>query len=914
MRPVKARLIALAASLLVSISTALPIAAQVGDVVGHVRGGESFEPLFGANVLVTSLRDPSYRVTRLADRSGRFRIENLPEGRYEIRASYVGYTTFVIDAVEVTKGITVNVDLWLEVEPLVVSAVVISASRREEKVLDAPAAIHVLDGERVRARPVLTPADHLQAVPSVDVVRTGLTQSNVVLRGFNNVFSGTTLLLVDNRIARVPSLRYNAWNLLPTTNEDLERLEMVSGPGSALYGPNCANGVVHAITRPPIDSEGTTLSIAGGDRSTALASVRHAGKHTERVGWKVTAHWLTGEDFSHVDPVEKGLREGEIADGADPDTLKIGARDEDVEKIGFEGRLDARVSHKVWVVLNGGFSRLDSIELTGLGAAQVKNWSTAYGQARLNWRDLFLQTYVNRSDAGDTYNLRTGLDFVDRSTLVVGQAQHQWSPSPRRALVYGVDALLTRPETDATINGRNEEDDDINEIGAYVQAETYLTDRWSVVAAARIDDHNRLDDPVFSPRAAVVFGPTSDHKLRATYNRAYSTPTSNNLFLDLVTERDLGDLGAAMGMEGYDLWAKGVPEGGFHFRRDGDGGLDGLYMQVPLALGGAESTQVGATALGPHDHVPASAHLVWQGAVKLLLEQSQGRIDLTHTLSPGNLPGEGIGTVLRALNPSTGTFDPVSPDAVRDVGEMDPTITNTFEIGYKGAFGKSFSATIDVHYDRINDFIGPLRVETPNVFFDPTDPELAGYLATAGVPADSIPIVIDALARIPVGTVTPDGNDDPADPILTYRNFGSIDLTGIDVGCAWAVDPRWTIEASYSFTSRDVFRDVEGGLDVSLNAPRHKAGGTLRYVDADHGLDAGARLRFVDGFPVESGVFVGEIGYYVLLDLDASWRVPASPSTVLSVRVLNVLDDEHREFVGAPELGRVGILRLSHSF
>ena len=103
----------------------------------------------------------------------------------------------------------------------------VTASRKPEKVLEAPAAVSTLDGSAVRDKVASTVTDHLKAMPVVYVVTSGLTQSNVVVRGFNNIFSGSLLSLVDNRIARVPSLRSNTYSLLPTSNLDIERIEVV---------------------------------------------------------------------------------------------------------------------------------------------------------------------------------------------------------------------------------------------------------------------------------------------------------------------------------------------------------------------------------------------------------------------------------------------------------------------------------------------------------------------------------------------------------------------------------------------------------------------------------------------------------------------------------------------------------------
>ena len=130
-----------------------------------------------------------------------------------------------------------------------------TASRRPEKLLDAPASITVLESRDIASRTALTATEHLKALPAVDIITAGLNQSRVVIRGFNDLLSGSLLSLVDYRITRIPAIRLNAFQLIPTSNDDVERIEVVSGPASALYGPNSASGVMHVITKSPFDSK-----------------------------------------------------------------------------------------------------------------------------------------------------------------------------------------------------------------------------------------------------------------------------------------------------------------------------------------------------------------------------------------------------------------------------------------------------------------------------------------------------------------------------------------------------------------------------------------------------------------------------------------------------------------------------------
>jgi iron complex outermembrane receptor protein len=186
--------------------------------------------------------------------------------------------------------------------------------RREplKKVVDAPASVSVVPPEVVAARPALTSTDHIRAQPGIDISSGGLFQSNVVARGFNNIFSGALMTLTDNRFASVPSLAVNVPYLVPITNEDIERIEIVLGPGAALYGPNTANGVMNIITKSPFESPGASITAGGGiaassgssDVNIARTALRYASRVNDKVAFKLSGEYTAGKDWRFVDPAE----------------------------------------------------------------------------------------------------------------------------------------------------------------------------------------------------------------------------------------------------------------------------------------------------------------------------------------------------------------------------------------------------------------------------------------------------------------------------------------------------------------------------------------------------------------------------------------------------------------------------------
>lgn len=888
----------------------------------------------------------------------------------------------------------------------------VTASRRREKVLEAPASVAVVGTSQIKDRVTSTASDHVKSVRAVDVAKTGLGASHVVVRGFNNVFSGSLLSLVDNRIARVPSLRLNSYALVPTSNEDIEQIEVVSGPGAALYGPNSANGVMHILTRSPFTSQGTTVSIGGGERSVLLGSLRHAGVFNDTIGYKFSASGFRGNDW------EEGRAEADLQGVKVPEF--------DTYRAGGDFRVDYRPNNELTTILASGFSQMTGLEMTGIGAGQAKNWTYGYVQGRLIYKDLFAQAFWNRSDAGDTYTVRAGTPIIDNSDLYVGQIQHGYNLGENQRFTYGLDLLLTRPDTKGSINGRNENNDNVNEVGAYLQSETKILPQLKFIAAARVDDHNHLNDLVLSPRAALALQPNDDHNFRLTYNRAFSTPSSSNLFLDIVSSPDAFGIGAAfqpaLGFSpSIDVRAQGVnSDTGFTFKRSENGRPEFRSPFSPVA-------NLPADAFIPLDD-PVFTNVMWgvgrsailseaqpqfeaglkqaftpEALPQLLQNQSPAQIEgivstlpaeVTQLLPPafqqpgaisalppealqqlipqilGSLPAPvveglttalvadlsngftsvipeqvaGVKNVLLALNPETGAFEPIAD--VNDVDPITPTITQTYEMGYKGILMDKIAFSADVYHTRINDFIGPLVVETPNVFLDAntlgasiaqqltealSDPKNA--LLNQALLAFDSPAqggngdgsAVDELTKlfvagtdnngaafIPFGTVSPDQAGDPNAVMLTYRNYGDISLNGADLSLTYYLNHSLSVTGNYSFVSKDLFEtDIR---NIALNAPKNKFGANVQYLNPDLGLGAGVAMRYVAGFPMNSGVYIGDVESYYTIDVSAGYDLPFGPKPRLSLTVQNLLDKMHQQFVGAPYIGRLSMLRLTQTF
>lgn len=973
-----------------------------GTLTGVISDLDTGESLPGANVVIDNNQGFNRGATTTLD--GSFTFTNIPAGTFSVSITFVGYQDQRFTGIEITDGqtTTLNAELGAGVS---LNPVVISASKFQEKVNEAPASIEVIDKMEVELINTASLTDLIKSAKSVDIFQSGAASQTVTTRGFNNIFSGSLLILQDNRIGRVPSLRVNLTHFLQFSNDDIEQIELVLGPGSALYGPNVNSGVLHFITKSPLNYQGTDISVFGGERNYFKVQGRTAFKITDKIGFKLSGQYFSVDDFEleegnwtdaslradfqdnqRLDDLEGNtnrfrLPELEqraallISNPNDPRLKNIGIRDYNAEKVAFDARLDIAPIDDFRMVFSGGLSSSSGVDLTGLGSGVTDNWKLWYSQARFTYKNIFAQAYINGSDAGDTWLVDSGNLIVDTSTFFVSQLQHQYEIGKLK-LIYGADLLLTTPQSKGTINGRFEGDDKITEVGGYIQGKYALNDKLDLVASFRVDNHSELDDPVFSPRAGIVYKPIANHTFRLTYNRSFGTPTVNNFSLDLRA----GSAPIIPGVLSYDVRAQGVPNSGLTFTGE-------QWFSAPFTNPANGQTLIPALNFNSFDPSDANFWTYLQSVIPVI---TQGAADISSIPAPS---AGTIGSNLGLLDLIEGQFRPFT-GGFSDIQSLDPTIWDTFEFGYKGIFENKLLVSFDLFYQTAEDFIGPLLNETPNLFvnggefsayvtpffqagaqiqaaqglsaagqglgipaFDPATQSASDYIQFLGtipgflnavvsnpnspffgLPADPNIIIGavnqqaadgatalgSALGQLPLGVVSPDGIFDRNAIVVTYRNFGDIDLFGADVSFEYLATREWRIFGNYSWISESDWRNLDGNpnLNIFLNAPQNKGSLGVGYNGIGSGISGLLRGRFVEGFAVD-GVFstfnsqtgdFDKIDDYYVVDLTLGYKIPQVPGLRASLQVSNIFDNQKPQFAGTPDIGRLSILGLKYSF
>ena len=544
----------------------LSVATLTAQTVSGTVSGADGSALAGANVTVEGTD-----MGASSNQDGSFSISGLSDGDYTLTASYIGYDA-ASAMVSVSGGQAANVNLTLESGNVRLNQVVVSASFKKELVTEAPASVEVFGGAELEARGATTIADVLSNRAGVETMKTGLEGSNVTVRGFNGVFSGAIHAVVDNRWTRAPVVNAQLLQFMAPDDSDIQRVELVRGPASPMYGPDTQQGVIAMFSKSPFN-QGNRVAVTVGERDYmkvyarlahqwgARAATRIAISHRSFNDWDanmpVTQAEANAQGHNYWEPsmIRRGLATpiypfieygGENDPYKDPVTgsPNDAAFDFSPEATTVDMKTEFRPDLKSNLTLNFRMANVSAIEMTGVGRAFADD-ATLY-QAQVSYLrqeflggDLFLNLFTNWNDQKTTYNLSTGNIVYDTSSNLAFQLQHNIELNNGQSLVWGGDMLQRTPETEGTINGKNEDIDDFDNIGAYFSYEKKWDNGVKFVGTGRMDSNNYLSDIgtdfVFAPKLALVWSPEDVRgTFRLTYGENIDLPGNFTKNLDIA--------------------------------------------------------------------------------------------------------------------------------------------------------------------------------------------------------------------------------------------------------------------------------------------------------------------------------------------------------------------------------------------
>ncbi|HEX4764182.1 MAG TPA: TonB-dependent receptor [Usitatibacter sp.] len=285
---------------------------------------------------------------------------------------------------------------------------VTSASRREERVIEAPASIFVITGEDIRRSGATSLPEILRLAPNLTVARADNNQYAISARGFNNVLANKMLVLLDGRTLYTPLFSGVFWEAQDFAMDDIDRIEVISGPGATLWGANAVNGVINIITLPAVKTQGTLVrAVAGSDERGA--TVRYGGELPNGGNFRVYGKYWD----------------------RDNQQLESGADIVDASKRASGGfRADWQKGREQWTVQGDGYWG----DIDQLPAARSISGASLLGRLTRQLgpdSSLRIQAYYDRTDREHPMQFKEALDIVDL------EAQHTLKPAPAHVLIWG---------------------------------------------------------------------------------------------------------------------------------------------------------------------------------------------------------------------------------------------------------------------------------------------------------------------------------------------------------------------------------------------------------------------------------------------------------------------------------------------
>ncbi|HUO85741.1 MAG TPA: TonB-dependent receptor [Thermoanaerobaculia bacterium] len=505
-------------------------AQTTGRIEGRVTR-PSGAPLAGVIVSVNEIS-----AATITDANGAF-VLRVPPGSYSLLFS-AGQETAVVGEIEVTAGQATTVNRQLDWNLSFAETItVFSASREAERIVEAPAAVSVVTPEEIESTaPTGQAPKLLEHATGVDYTQSGLYDINFNTRGFNSSLNRRILTLIDGRDPSVPFLGAQEWAAVSFPLDTMGSVELVRGPGSALYGANAFNGVLNMTTKQPRYDQGGKLTLTGGELATARGDVNHAGALEGDWFYRVVGGYQSSDDYtrSRNAGVEYGLcAPGTRAKNCLPfEAVPLALSENEIIYGGV--RLDKYFENGPALTLEAGTASLEGPTFqTGIGRVQVTDVTRPWARFNVNTNHWNFLAFYDSRNADEQVALGSGALLYEDSSTMRGELQGNADfASGRGRVVGGVsygqqDIDTSNPQGFHTLMAEAHDEDSQAVFG---QVDFDVTSKLKVVAAARWDDSS-LHDEQFSPKGSIVYSIHPDHNVRLTYNEAFQVPNYSEFFL-----------------------------------------------------------------------------------------------------------------------------------------------------------------------------------------------------------------------------------------------------------------------------------------------------------------------------------------------------------------------------------------------
>lgn len=415
-----------------------------------------------------------------------------------------------------------------EPEDTVSDVIVVTASRTEQRLQEVPVAMTVISAEELATMPADDYGDVLRNVPGLNVTQISARDIQVNTRKASQSLATDQLVLLDGRTVYLDFFGFVMWDLLPLNFNEIAQVEVVRGPGSAVWGANALGGVINLITKSPWEAAGTSVALGAGELSTLYGAVTHA-VGGERTGYKISASYYEQDPYDRPTGIIPGT---EVTNP--PGTPYPPFANEGTEQPKIDVRIDYNQNDDTSWSFSGGYAGTDGIVHSGIGpfdvdpSSNMSYFKTSFAKGSLN-----ANFFVNLLD-GEASNLLTR--GFDGSPLLLGFKSDTYNldfskthlAGEKNVLTFGATAKTTDFELSIAPLGESRD-----EYGVFFQDEITFSDKVRWLVGARWDDIDSVGS-VVSPRTSLMFAPSPNHNFRISYNEAFRAASVVENFLKIT--------------------------------------------------------------------------------------------------------------------------------------------------------------------------------------------------------------------------------------------------------------------------------------------------------------------------------------------------------------------------------------------
>lgn len=389
---------------------------------------------------------------------------------------------------------------------------VTSVSRRPERLAQAASAIQVISQEEIRRSGATSLPEALRLASNLQVAQVNSSQWAISARGFNNVLANKLLVMVDGRTVYTPLYAGVFWDVQDTLLEDIDRIEVVSGPGGALWGANAVNGVINVTTRSAQQTQGLFLQADAGTELRAMGGMRYGGELTPNLHYRVYAKAFERDDTA-------------LTNGADA------GDDWNMQQGGFrlDWDLDGTVLTLQSDVYDGKPNPDGLLPVSASGGNLLGRWQHTISDTS----DLWLQAYYDRSRR----NFNNG--FAENLATYDIDWQHRFALGSRQEVIWGLNARRMEHEVNnlllfAFLPAR----EILNRYGLFLQDEiSLIPQRLRLTLGTKIE-RTHYTGYEHQPSGRLAWTPTNEQTVWAAISRAARTPAriDRDFYLSLAPQ------------------------------------------------------------------------------------------------------------------------------------------------------------------------------------------------------------------------------------------------------------------------------------------------------------------------------------------------------------------------------------------